>query len=75
MMHENIKNQTDGEESTKRCSLVFIAAMLLKSYDKLMANILTDLSTDIHYLFIIKNAIWQTVHHYSAMLGESGTFE
>lgn len=48
---------------------------LLNSYDKLMANILTDLSTNIHYLFTIKNSIWQTVCHYSDVLGESGTFE
>lgn len=54
---------------------VFIAALLLNSYDKLMANILTDLSTNMHYLFIIKNSIWQTVCHYSDVLGESGTFE
>ena len=60
---------------TKRCRDVFIAATLLNCYDKLMANILTDLSTHIHYLFIIKNSIWQTVCHYSDGLGESGTFE
>lgn len=58
-----------------RCRDVFIAANLLNSHDKLMANILTDISTDIYYLFIIKNSIWQIVCHYSDPLRGSGTFE
>lgn len=73
MMHEEYSKQ-DREGGTKRCRDVFIAT-LLNSYDKLMANILTELSTNIHYLFIIKNSIWQTACHYSDVLGESGTFE
>ena len=73
-IYSKLDRQTEGG-GTKRCRDVFIAAILLNSYDKLMANILTDLSTNIHYLFIIKNSIWHTVCHYSDVLGESGTFE
>lgn len=68
-------SELDRKKSKKRCRDVFIAAIILNSYDTLMANILTDLSNNIHYLFIIKNSIWQTACNYSDVLGESGAFE
>lgn len=49
---------------------IFIAAILLNSYDKLMANILTYLPTDIHYLFIIKISLGHAACHYLVALGE-----
>lgn len=44
-------------------------SVLFNSFDKLIANKLTDVSTDIHYFCVVKNSIWQTARHYSDVLG------
>lgn len=61
-------HSTEREQTT--VGDVFIAAIVLNSSDKLMANILTYLPPDIHYLFIIKISLGHAACHYSDALGE-----
>lgn len=64
------KSQIGQQGISIRYKDVFITAHISSSHDKLMANILSYLSTNIHYLFIIKNSMRERERHYSEAPGK-----